>query len=179
MKILLTNILIGFCCLAFGQEYFRLGNTIWQYQKPEGFQYSEISQTNDIGDSVESEILMSISKGEPGDLNKLTAYYFSDDDFLKITPAIFVKTYSVIIRKAFEEEGYTVQTEEPELKKIDGVNFFLIHAKIEAPDTDYIFILDTYIAEVNGKKLNISIFYDNDEDKATIEESLFNSKFNK
>jgi|GEM_PF-1286555 len=176
MKSLLNLFVILTFGFVFGQQNFQLADKNWEIDLPENyFQDISIPMTEST-ESTDSQIVTIIKK-EDDSMNQLIAMYIKNDDLVKLTPAVYAQSFSKSLPGFFEQDGLRVSTNEIELRKINGISFYLISVSVSQDEEDYVYHLDFYLTEIGGKEFNVSLFYDNDEDKEALENSFFNSKF--
>lgn len=176
MKSLLNLFIILTFGFVFGQQNFQLADKNWEIVLPENYFQDVSIPMIEPTDSVDRQIVTIIKK-EDDSLNQLIAMYIENNDLIKLTPAVYAQSFSKSLPGFFEQDGLTVITNEVELRKIDGINFYLISVRISQNDSDYVYHVDFYLTEIGGKEFNVTLFYDNDDDKEALENSFFNSKF--
>ena len=83
-----------------------------------------------------------------------------------------VETY----KKGYNTDEFSADVQ-MERKKINDHVFYLIRSFILHKESNYQYVSDVYLTEINGKEFSVILTYDNDEDKMLLEESFFNSYF--
>lgn len=164
-KFLISILLVWAANLISAQEIFHLDSLHWNYQKPEGF---EISATQDY--------FLSVLKPEEKQVNNLYVSYLLNPNIPKLTLEIYVFSLVDTFKKGYNTADFSADVQ-MERKKINGQVFYLIRSNILHQESNYQYVSDVYLAEINGKEFNVTITYDNDEDKMKLEESFFNSFF--
>ncbi len=173
MRLLLTNIFIFLCYLSFGQEVYQLDSIDWVYQKPEGFEYNKNEQNNYLFANNE---LFSISKNDDLNFGALEAAYSSDQNLKNLTPEVYVYVLKDNFEKSFNTDKFKANVSVA-TQFIDNRKFYLVRNFVTEADSGMSFYVDFYFIDIAEKELNITIVYNNDEDKIALEQSFFNSKF--
>ena len=174
MKFTFCIVLSLWFCTLLGQQTFHLDQNIWEYEVPVDFQIESLKI--DSLNVSNSKQLISISKNPLEAVNKLSVTYGESENMKKLTTEIYVFSLVDLYKKAYNNKEFKAKVE-MERKKIANHIFYLIRSTITHIESEYVYVSDYYIAELNQKEFSVSITYDNDEDKFLLEESLLNSKF--
>ena len=169
------SIILGFVfCSLFGQQTFQLDQSIWQYDVPLDFQLE--SKKNDSLNFSNSKQLISVYKNPSESVNKLLVTYGESENMKKLTTEIYVFSLVDLYKKAYNNTEFKAKVE-MERKKISDRVFYLIRSTITHLESEYVYVSDYYISELNEKEFSVSITYDNDDDKFLLEQSFLNSRF--
>lgn len=164
-------ILMGFVWNSVSaQEIFQLDSVYWQIHTPENFKL-----TKEFNSQIEFNIC-SIFKPEESHVNKLNATYISNQNLKNLTLEIYAFSLVETFKKGYNSGDFSAEVQ-LERKKIQDIPFYLIRSQIRHLESDYQYISDVYLTEINGKEFNVTLIYDNDEDKQTLEEIFYNSSF--
>lgn len=166
LNFLALILLFGF---SFGQDVYHLDSVKWEVELPKSFYVVNDSLTN-------GELLFQFKKEDPTTVSSMMAAYVDSPNMQKLTSEVYVYYIYDYIKKSFNSDDFEAEVKLENLT-IDGRKFNLIHSFVRHKETEFQYVSDLYFSEVNGKELNITIMYDNDEDKVLLEKSLHNSKF--
>jgi hypothetical protein len=164
-KFLISIIIFWAASFVSAQEIFQLDSLQWNYQIPDGF---EISESHDF--------FLTVLKPEEKHVNNLNVSYLLNPNIPKLTLEIYVFSLVDTFKKGYNTPDFSADVQ-MERKKINGQVFYLIRSHILHQESNYQYVSDVYLAEINGKEFNVTITYDNDDDKMKLEESFFNSFF--
>lgn len=190
MKITLTIISLLLSTISFGQKGYQIEKIIWKYQKPTGYKtridnFSSIIKSGDSlvkrNNSLQKQsnddvILFAVAKSDSIDLNIVLGSYKNNSNIVKFTLKGYVEKLAEFLKSNYEQLKSEVQITTNETF-IDKVHFFVIESKIHHQEKNFTYWTKMYIAEVSGKELNITVTYDNENDKKEIERSILTSKF--
>lgn len=169
MRKLSLLILFSISFGVFGQEVYDLRGTKWIFEQPAGY----VSVDNDLFKNQ----LFEFGKEEESSVNTMGAQYDEDEDLPeKMASEVFVYMLKDEFEKKFNDEEYTADVREAILY-VGKQKFYLIRNFITHNETGLRFNYDYYFTVINDRYLNLAIVYDNDEDKAIMENALINSKF--
>ena len=186
--LLLAVLLISI--VSFGQKTYKVGKISWEFKKPANYKtrIDNFSSTAKKGDSVlkknynlekqsnGEEILFSLAKSDSAVLNIIIGSYSDNSNIAKFTLKGYVDKLVEFMKLNYEQ----LQSEAHITTKeafINNVKFYVIENRIYHKDKKLTYWTKMYIAEVSGKELNITVTYDNEVDKKSIETSIMTSKF--
>lgn len=169
------SIVLGFLFYSlFGQQTFHLDQSIWHYDVP--FEFQIESKEIDSLYVSNSKQLISVFKNPSEAVNKLSVTYGESENMKKLTTEIYVFSLVDFYKKAYNNTEFMAKVE-MERKKISNHVFYLIRSTITHLESEYTYVSDTYISELNEKEFSVNITYDNDDDKFLLEQSFLNSRF--
>ena len=169
------SILLGFVfCNLLSQQTFQLDQNIWQFDVP--FEFQIESKEIDSLYVSNSKQLISVFKNPSEAVNKLSVTYGESENMKKLTTEIYVFSLVDFYKKAYNNKEFKAKVE-MERKKIFDHVFYLIRSTITHLESEYVYVSDNYISELNEKEFSVNITYDNDDDKFLLEQSFLNSRF--
>lgn len=171
MKSLLLLLSTFIFCSLFGQQTFHLDQILWNFSIPNEYEIKE----KDFN-FMDSKVLLSFSKNFEEAVNTFSATYGESENIKKLTTEIYVFSLIDLYKKAYNSTDFSADVQMERLK-IDNRVFYLIRSTIIHLETEYKYISDVYISEMNEKEFRVDITYDNDEDKQVLENSFLNSTF--
>lgn len=185
---LAVSLLLSF--ISFGQKTYKIGNVYWEYRKPATYKtrIDNFSSAINTGDSVvkknnnlqkqsnDDVILFSVAKNEAADLNIILGSYKGNSNIARFTLKGYVDKLVEFMKSNFEQLKSDAQVTTKETL-INGVKFYVIENKIHHKEKNFTYWTRMYIAEVSGKELNITVTYDNENDRKAIDASILASKF--
>jgi hypothetical protein len=181
-------LLLSFMC--FGQKTYTIGKVIWEYKKPSTYKtrIDNFSSAIEVGDSIikknnnlqkqsnDDVILFSVAKSETKDLNIILGNYKGNSNIVRFTLKGYVQKLVAFMKSNYEQLKSEAQITTQQIV-ISNVKFYVIENKIYHKEKNFTYWTRMYIAEVSGKELNITVTYDNENDKKIIETSIMSSKF--
>lgn len=185
---LAVSLLLSF--ISFEQKTYKIGNVYWEYRKPATYKtrIDNFSSAINTGDSVvkknnnlqkqsnDDVILFSVAKNEAADLNIILGSYKGNSNIARFTLKGYVDKLVEFMKSNFEQLKSDAQVTTKETL-INGVKFYVIENKIHHKEKNFTYWTRMYIAEVSGKELNITVTYDNENDRKAIDASILASKF--
>lgn len=172
MRNIFTVLVLVLGSFSFGQEVYQLDSISWTFQKPDGFEYKDSGQD---GFSAGYE-LFAIERNDDLYFGSMEVTYSGDNNLKSLTPEVYVYVLQDGFEKAFNNEKFKAQVNVAK-QYIDGRNFYLIRSFVTEIESEMNFYMDYYFTDVSDREFGITIIYNNDVDKAVLEQSFFNSKF--
>lgn len=189
MRIMFLFFIVLQSLVSIAQKTYSINNTLWKFTAPSGYKtrIDNFSSTRQNGDSilrknnqsihiVEEQILFSVAKNDSVDINAIFASYKRNSNIEKFTLKGYAEKLVDFIKINYEKLKSDATTITREIS-IDGVKFIVIENKIYHKAGNYTYWNEIFIAEISGQELNITVVYDNDSDKKTIEDAISQSKF--
>lgn len=173
MKIYISTLLVLVFNLAFAQYVVELDHAVWEFEVSEPYKVEFVKS-----DSIESHLTqerVSIYKDEDA-VNKLVFIYGENHNMRDLTPEIYVFTVQDLYKRIFNTEDFEADVQMERREMLNDV-FYLIRSTVNHLESDYKYISDLYISEIDGKEFSVFITYDNDDDKAELEKIFYNSEF--
>jgi hypothetical protein len=190
MKITLLSYSILLSFISAGQNIYRIGNVFWEYDKPASYKTridnfsssisagdSAITKNNNLQkQSADDIILFSFAKQDSSDMNAVLASYQSNSNILKFGLKGYIDKLEEFIIYNYEQLKTDAHINRKETV-INNMKFYIIESRVYNKDKDFTYWTKIYIAEISGKELNITITYDNENNRKLIEASIMSSKF--
>jgi hypothetical protein len=192
MRIRVSLLFVSFLLsiASFAQKTYRVGNVLWEYKKPAAYKtrVDNFSSAIETGDSIirqnnnlqeqlnDDTILFSVAENDSADLNIILGSYKGNSNITRFTLKGYADKLVEFMKANYEQLKSDVQITTTE-KLIEGITFFIIENRIHHKERNFTYWTRMYIAEVSGKELNITVTYDNENDRNAIETSILSSKF--
>jgi hypothetical protein len=190
MRIAFLSIFLLLSVISFGQKTYQIGKVLWEYKKPTTYKtrIDNFSSTIKTGDSVikknnnlphqsnDDVVLFSVAKSEAADLNIILGSYKTNSNIARFTLKGYVDKVVDFMKSNYEQLKSDAQVTKTETL-INGVKFFVIENRIHHKEKNFTYWTRMYFAEVSGKELNVTVTYDNENDRKAIETSIMSSKF--
>lgn len=173
-KFLLILFIFGSIHFSFAQTKIQLDLIEWNYEAPKDF---EINPTNYGSEFIsDGNSILEVFKPEETHINHLKVDYKESHNLKSLTLEIYAFSLVEVYKKGYNTDDFSGDVQ-MERKKINNQVYYLIRSQILHKESNYHYVSDVYLAEINGKEFIVTINYDNDEDKMKLEESFFNSYF--
>ncbi|WP_072995965.1 hypothetical protein [Pseudozobellia thermophila] len=190
MKNIIVLIFLLVISVSNAQKKYRVGETIWVYEKPTGFitrsdNFEKVIQTGeDYIEKTENRlsnddvVLTSIAKSDSSDINMALASYKSNINIKKLS----LKGYAYKLGEYFKRnpsEEYNELNLSVEVveQTIDNKLFYVIEREVTLVENNYRYMSAYYVTEIDNKEFSIVMVCDNENDRRKIEKSILNSKF--
>lgn len=177
----------------FAQESYKIGNTIWKYNKPTNYitrvnnfeetrkradDYFEEHDEINVSTAREEKILFSFAVTESAKTNAIIASYQSDSNIQKYTLKGYVDVLAEFLKHNPSVEDPTILVS-VDIKEqiIDGKKFYLVIKTVDYTEHNFSYTMVYYVTHIDGVEFSISVIYDNEEDKLKIEKSILESTF--
>lgn len=192
MKNTCLILLLAFSLNAIGQKNYKIIETTWSYASPDGYIVridnfeqqiktgQEYIKNKDDGNTISNDdkILLSIAKTDSLQMNMLFVSHKNNENIKRFT----AKGYAERLGDYFKENP---KNDNPNVNvsvtvsplSIDSVEFYLIRKKVDYKEKNITYASDYYFANIDNRELSIVAIYDNDSDKAIIEQSILESRF--
>jgi hypothetical protein len=120
--------------------------------------------------------LFSVAKNDSVDLNIIFGSYKGNSNIARFTLKGYVDQLVEFMKSNYEQLKSDAQITTKETV-VNNVKFYIIESKVYHKEKNSTYWTRMYIAEVSGKELNITVTYDNENDRKIIETSIMSSKF--
>ena len=189
-KIIVIFLATIFTNVIFSQKKIKIDKTTWTYTIPKGFEISNLGLENNIQrgenyikkipnhkSSSDDVILLSLTKNDSSDINRVFASYTSNANIKKFTLDLYAKKLEQFFKKNIKNDTLKSKiTVTLTQHHINDILFYCITKKTTI-NKKYRFYSQFYVTEIDNKEFSIVAIFDNEIDKSLIINSILNSEF--